>query len=222
MKIQDIPQSGKLGIQVSMPGRYGQVRRILAIPSNPQTTEQMAARNRLGTASVNWAQIEEAQRLAWVAAAANHQTRARLGQSGPMTGEQLFIKINCNSDITGDGQVTDPPAVPAFDTNICTGIELTNPGGVPAIKFVITGTSTQFHAVWACPPLGAGRMVASGWNYLGELPTPAAGKSTITTLFNAKFGAPVAGQKIWLRCAIIKNGWSTVPVAFSATVPAST
>ena len=51
MKILDIPETGKLGLQVSMPGRYGQVRRILAIPSNPQTSEQQVIRNRFSTYS---------------------------------------------------------------------------------------------------------------------------------------------------------------------------
>ncbi len=37
MKILDIPQSGKKGLNVSMNGRYGQVRRTLVIPTNPRT-----------------------------------------------------------------------------------------------------------------------------------------------------------------------------------------
>jgi len=44
MKILDIPQSGKRGLTVSMGGRYGQVSRALAIPSNPRTVAQLNVR----------------------------------------------------------------------------------------------------------------------------------------------------------------------------------
>jgi hypothetical protein len=37
MKILDIPQSGKRGLNVSQAGQFGQISRALAIPSNPRT-----------------------------------------------------------------------------------------------------------------------------------------------------------------------------------------
>ena len=45
MKILDIPQSGKRGLNVSMDSPFGQVSRTVAIPANPRTPAQMGVRN---------------------------------------------------------------------------------------------------------------------------------------------------------------------------------
>ena len=90
MKILDIPQSGKRGLNVSEGGRNGQISRILAIPSNPRSDAQMAVRHALSSAAAKWRTLTEEQRLAWIAAAKGRKSAPRLGQSGPLTGSQLF------------------------------------------------------------------------------------------------------------------------------------
>jgi hypothetical protein len=87
MKILDIPQYGKRGLNVSQGGRYGQISRALVIPANPRTEDQLNRRQMLATFAHNWRTITEEQRLAWIEAAKLIQTSSRLGQSGPMTGE---------------------------------------------------------------------------------------------------------------------------------------
>jgi len=47
MKILDIPQPGKKGLDVSMNGRYGQASRTLVIPTNPRAASQMTIRANL-------------------------------------------------------------------------------------------------------------------------------------------------------------------------------
>jgi hypothetical protein len=47
MKILDIPQSGKRGLNVSQAGQFGQISRTLAIPANPRTLAQMSVRDNL-------------------------------------------------------------------------------------------------------------------------------------------------------------------------------
>ena len=69
MKILDIPQCGKLGTIVGQGGRFGQIRRTLAIPSNPQTPDQTSVRAALTVAAKNWRNLTEPQRAAWIAAA---------------------------------------------------------------------------------------------------------------------------------------------------------
>ena len=89
MKILDIPQSGKRGLTVSQHGRYGQISRAYAMPANPQTASQMQVRATFGTVASAWDGLTEAQRQAWIAAAATRQTKTRCGTSGPMTGLQF-------------------------------------------------------------------------------------------------------------------------------------
>src|ERR1019366_7258406 len=101
MKILDIPQSGKRGLYVSQGGRYGQISRMLVIPTNPRTADQSAVRQSFSSASEAWRAITEEQRLAWNAFAKTRQSKPRLGQSGPLTGLQMFLRINANLALIG-------------------------------------------------------------------------------------------------------------------------
>src|ERR1035441_5739987 len=95
MKILDIPQSGKRGLNVSQAGQFGQISRTLAIPSNPRSAAQMGVRNILKRVSASSRALQEAQRAAWMAAAKETKSNSRLGQNGALSGFLLFTKINC-------------------------------------------------------------------------------------------------------------------------------
>ncbi len=221
MKILDIPQPGRIGVQVAYGGRYGQSRRILAIPANPRTGEQLHIRQLVGTTAHNWKTIAENQRLAWIAAASLIQSRARLGQSGPLTGLQLFVRTNCNLALVGEPTVSDPPAVPTFDANVIQSLELTNVANVVAIKLVCSGSSDAFNLVWAAAPQSPGRYARPPFNYLGELPEVVGGKADITSLYSAKFGLPAAGQKVFIQSKQMESGYEDLPHQWSGIVPTS-
>ncbi len=221
MKILDIPQSGKLGVVVSQGGRNGQFRRILAIPANPRTEDQLNIRQMLGTTAHNWKTITENQRLAWNAAAKLIQSRSRLGQSGPLTGLQLYVRTNFNLSLVGEPTVGDPPVAPTFDANVIQSIELTNVTNVVAIKLVCSGSSDAFNLVWAAAPQSAGRFSMPNFCYLGELPEVQTGKSDITALYASKFGAPAVGQKVFIRSKQMESGYEDLPHQWSGIVPAS-
>ncbi|MCX6893314.1 MAG: hypothetical protein NTX51_17630 [Verrucomicrobia bacterium] len=110
MKIKDIPQVGKLGLTVTWPGRNGLIRRTLATPRNPRTAAQQVIRQSLATQAAAYDQLTDAQQEAWIAAAAQMQSKPTLGQSGPLTGLQLFTKVNCALLAIGGDPVTTPPA----------------------------------------------------------------------------------------------------------------
>jgi hypothetical protein len=94
MKIKDIPQVGKLGLTVTWPGRNGLIRRTLATPRNPRTAAQQVTRQSLATQPAAYDQLTDAQQEAWIAAAAQMQSKPTLGQSGPLTGLQLLTWKN--------------------------------------------------------------------------------------------------------------------------------
>ena len=114
MKILDIPQSGKRGLNVSQNGAFGQISRTLAIPTNPRSPRQMAVRADLSRVAAAWRVLTEAQRVAWMAAAKEAKSNTRLGQNGPLSGFLLFSKINCTLAQFGQERVTAPPAQPQF------------------------------------------------------------------------------------------------------------
>ncbi len=76
MKIQDIPQVGKLGLTVTWHGRNGQIRRILVTPKNPRTDRQLEVRELLVQQARAFDALTDAQQDAWNVAADGFKSRA--------------------------------------------------------------------------------------------------------------------------------------------------
>ena len=74
--------------------RYGkQIRRPYVRPHDPRTPAQLRSRARLSAASRKYSySLTEKQRDACIAAGAKLRSRPRLGQSGPLTGQQYSIR----------------------------------------------------------------------------------------------------------------------------------
>ena len=219
MKILDIPQSGKRGLYVSQNGRYGQISRILAIPANPRTSGQLDVRQRLAKFTQAWRGLTPNQRTAWILAAKNHQSKARCGQSGPLTGGQFFVRINCNLAIMGASSVVVPPAAVTFPTLVPSSLEVTNTLGVLAIKMVCGDDPTEYTMIRASAPQSAGINACSDFRLLGECPQPVLGKADITSLYVNKFGDPGVGAKIFVRANQMIDGYEDFPRQFEASFP---
>ena len=114
MKIQDIPQTGKLGLTVTWQGRNGLMRRTLVIPANPRSDRQLVVRDLLAQQARRFDALTDAQQDAWNTAADGYQSTPSLGQSGPLTGLQLFVRINCKLGLLGQDPVDAPPVSPQF------------------------------------------------------------------------------------------------------------
>ena len=221
MKILDVPQLGKCGVTVSQGGRNGQVRRALVIPGNPQTEPQLLIRNFLGNAASLWRQITEPQRLAWIAAAAQERSKPQLGQSGPLSGIQLFTKINCSLLLVGEAAVSDVPGKPQFPTLPVTGLTVTNTSGTIALKLACSDDLELNTIVRASKPVSAGIYKQKAFRVLGTAPVVSGGYSTITSLYTAEFGVPTVGKKVFVTVNQCVDGWQDIAHKFSAIVPAS-
>ena len=95
MLVMKVPytKSGKCGEIVWHRARYGQICYPAFIPANPRTPAQVAVRGTFGAVSARWRTITEEQRLVWNAVGRTVLSRPRLGR-GPLTGFNLFVKIN--------------------------------------------------------------------------------------------------------------------------------
>ena len=220
MKILDIPQVGKLGMTVTWPGRYGLIRRQWVVPSNPRTVAQLNVRSILTLQSSRFDGLTPTQQDAWTAAAALVQSKPSLGQSGPLTGLQLFSKINATLALYGQEPVDAPTVKPTFAALAPQNLTITNTGGViaialtcpadPGVNTTLRGSSPQHSGVRALPSL----------RILGMVPAPAAGKSYITALYTARYGVPAVGSRIFVQCALTQDGWMGPAMSFTAVVPA--
>ncbi len=220
MKILDIPQSGKRGLNVSQGGRNGQISRALVIPTNPQTDAQLRIRAFLRSVASTWSNtLTQAQRDAWTAEASQHQSKARLGQSGPLTGFQLYAKINCSLLVIGGAVVSAPPAAPVFDVLPVTGLTITNAAGVITLKLTTTDSPPDGTMLWGAKPCSQGISTARQPVFLGTLDSPVNNAIDITTAYTARYGSPAVGKKVFVRVSQNLNGWEDVPRQFSAIVP---
>jgi hypothetical protein len=182
----------------------------------------MDVRRAFGSVNARWRTLTEEQRTAWRTAAKIKNTVPRLGQSGPLTGSQLFAKINCTLAALGAGQVDAPPSFPQFLVNPVGALSITNVGGVISLKLGCAGQPTENITVRASAPCSQGLAYSEDYRILGLLPVPAQGSCDITNLYKTRYGSPAIGTKVFVRVNQNIDGWEDVPVATSAIVPAGT
>ena len=85
-------KSGRCGDWIWFVRDGKQIRRLYVPPHDPRTPAQLRSRARLNAASSKYSySLTEKQRNACIAAGAKRRSRPRLGQSGPLTGQQYSI-----------------------------------------------------------------------------------------------------------------------------------
>ena len=221
MKILDIPQSGKRGLNVSQAGQFGQISRTLAIPANPRTGAQMSVRDNLSRVAARWRALTETQRAEWMAAATAVKSNTRLGQNGTLSGFQLFTKINCTLAQFGQDQVDAPPLQPQFPDLAPQNLVITNTAGVVALKLTCPTNPGENTIVRGSKPVSQGVEVCKDFRILGACPAPVTGSADITSLYTARYGSPKAGTKVYVQVNQVVDGWESLPRTYSAIVPAS-
>jgi hypothetical protein len=221
MKILDIPQSGKRGLNVSQDGAFGQISRATGRVANPRTTSQMTTRGILTKVSARWRALQEIQRAAWMAAAKEAKSNPRLNQSGNLSGFLLFTKINCTLAQFGQDQVDAPPEHPQFPDLAPQGLVITNTNGVIALKLTCVGDPGENTVIRGAAPLSQGRQTCSDFRVLGTCPAAVAGSADITALYTARYGVPTVAKKVYVQANQFVDGWESMPVSFWAIVPAA-
>jgi hypothetical protein len=221
MKIIDIPQTGKLGLTVSYKGRTGLIRRSRVVPKNPRTPDQTIIRSNLASQARAYRQLTDEQMAAWTSAAAAVKSKPSLGQSGSLTGFQLFTKINCALLAIGDEPVNVPPAIPAIDPVPVDALEITNTAGVIALKLHTTDSPAEGTMLWACAPVSAGVSRVTGPRMLGTLNTPSNSYVDITSAYTARFGVPAVNQRVFVQVNANINGFEGPRLTLACRVPVS-
>jgi hypothetical protein len=112
LKMDGKPKSGRCGEYVYYLRKGRQCWRRYVVPKDPRTPPQQRSRAAFGAASKTWSQskrLTEKQRDAWYADGAKKQSRPRLGQSGPLTGQQNYIGRNCTRKQRDYEMLSHPP-----------------------------------------------------------------------------------------------------------------
>lgn len=221
MKVVSVPSSGKDGNIVAYLGRYGQCQRQLVIPNKRRTPAREQMRESFGRLSRAWgARLTEPQRDAWNQAAAKVQSAKRLGQAGPLTGQQHFEGINCARARIGREPLWDPPAPVAFGLNPVGQLVISNGDDGMRLLLRVAGPVTEDIMVFGQAPCSAGRTKRRNVAYLGLLPAPQNGLSDITDLYFARYGEPGPGKKVFVVTRQQQDGWEGFDKVTSERVPA--
>ena len=220
MKIKDIPQVGKFGLSVTWPGRYGLIRRILVTPANPRTPKQLEVRGQMAEHARHFDALTDPQQDAWNVAAAGYQSNPTLGQKGPLTGLQLFVKVNCKLGLLGLDAVDAPPAAPEFPAIAPENLVITNTAGVIAVKLTCPNPPGDYTVLRASPPQNSGIRHCDDFRIIGVCPAPVGGSADITGLYTAEFGAAPVNKRIFVRASTMVDGFESLPHEFHARVPA--
>src|ERR1039458_715553 len=219
MKILDIPQTGKLGLTVTWSGRNGLIRRTLAIPANPRTDGQLVVRDLLAQQTRRFDGLTDAQQDAWNTAAAAFQSTPTRGQSGPLTGLQLFLRINCKLGLLGQEPVDVPPVSPQFPTLAPQSLIITNTADVIAVKLTCPTPPGENTVLRASPPQNSAVRACRNFRIFGTCPAVVQGTADITALYVAEFGAVPAGKRLFVQASTMVSGFESLPRQFQARVP---
>lgn len=221
--------SGKAGGSVYAHNRGGSYVRNFAVPSNPQTAAQSAARAAFGAWAATWRTLTQESRNAWDEAAKNFPYVDRFGDSKVMSGENLFISLNRNLQLIGVSQITEPPT-----RSGAAGIVSLNPslelaaGGAAWASGVVDATLTAGagsgtrYAVYATVPVSAGiSYVKNRYKYLGYLSSADVTQdsgTTLSDLYASVFSLPSEGAKVFIRVVPVSASTGERNASFETSI----
>lgn len=193
--------SGKIGGHVASTNKSGAVLRTKVTPSNPQTSYQANVRSRLTWISQAWADLTESQRYQWNAAAINFAGTNVFGDKVTPSGFNLYQKLNNNLLTIGQAVITVPPSPEAVESLTSLSLTAVNSTGAITATFApVIGTGASYK-VFATGSENAGKsFVKNKFRLIGILTSSDTSPKTLTSMYNAKFGAVGAvGKKIYVR-----------------------
>lgn len=198
--------SGKIGGHVASRNRGGAYLRTKVTPVNPQSTAQLNVRARLTGRSQAWKGLTQAQRDAWNAAVSLYARTDIFGALKNPSGFNLYQRINNNLLTVGAAAIVSPAQPGAVATVNIVSLTAVVAGGVVTMTLsgaVPAGTAVK---VFATSPQSQGiSFVKSEYRLISTLPAATATPVVLTVPYATKFGAYVAGQKIFVAIEFINT-----------------
>lgn len=212
---------GKLGGHVAAQNRGGSYLRTKVTPSNPQTTYQTWIRNLFGSISIAWGGLSASAILAWNAAVDDWKSTNIFGDLKKPSGKALYQRLNTQAQVAGYPTIGLPPAKADLPAS-----------NVTAVVFDISDTKIDPTGIYsgtaATVMVYSSGPVSSGTTFVKNLmrvvihsnATAYSPTDTYQAYVN-RFGAPVAGQKVYLGFKVVlPNGQASPMQIVEATVDA--
>lgn len=217
MKILDVPQSGSVAGETSSRNRFGQYRRTRATPVNPNSPAQAEVRARLSANAASWRDLTDAQRAGWASLGAQMQRADSLGQTYTLTGFQAYVSVNNNLAAADEALLTDAPALATPEALASVTVTLTN--AAFAVAFTPTPLDPENRVfIFASPQRSAGRQFEGDIRLIYVGAAESASPANIFAAYQAKFGTPVTGNKIFVSVSQHVSGFLSAPVLVGQVV----
>lgn len=192
---------GKVSGTVFSKNRSGAYARTKVSPINAQTVRQSAVRSAFTAFAQAFRSLTSTQINSWNSAVSNFTSTDVFGDVKTPSGINLYTKLNMNLAQVGVSPISDPPLpseIPAVNS-----LALTANGTVPAVSLAFTPTpvptDTAF-IVEATAPVSPGKsFVKSEYRQITFLNAAATSPANLLSVYAAKFGNPITGQKIFVR-----------------------
>ncbi len=217
MKYLGAPQSGSQANTTASRNRNGQYYRNRATPVNPRSVAQTTVRNRMSANASNWRTITDAQRAGWATLGAQVTRVDKLGQSYTLNGFQMFCSFNNNQLAAGLTVVSDATAIVVPPQLLTMIVTLTNAAFSIAYTATPLATGNKLF-FYVSPPQSAGRAFNKNYRLLAVTAAAAASPANLLAAFTAKFGAPVTGERVFIRASIFLGGFVGMPLDVAQTI----
>lgn len=195
---------GKVNGHVVSKNRAGSYIRTKVTPVNPRTSFQLAVRANLATLAIGWRALTAAQRQSWLTAVHNFQKTNIFGDLKTPSGFNLYQKLNNNLATIGVASISSAPNPVAVATVVIGALTCTVAGQVVSLALAAAVPAGVKCVVRATPPLSQGiNFVKSQLRVLQVFNAAAATPLVLTANYASKFGAFVAGQKIFVTIEFI-------------------
>lgn len=180
---------------------YGAYARTKVTPVNPASTSQQNVRQDLATRSQGWRGLTDAQRSLWNQVAINFTRTNVFGDGVPLTGFNLYVRLNRNLFSIGVAAIDNAPQpASVFGFTSLSVVADTTAGTMNATfaPAIPAGTSV---IVFATAPQSAGKtFVKSEYRQITVLTTADVSPEDLAAAYIAKFGAlPPVGSKAFIK-----------------------
>ena len=220
MKYLGNPQSGSRGEQTASRNSYGQYLRNRATPVNPNSSAQAAVRARMSANAAAWRALDDEQRAGWKSLGLQMVRTDALGQSYNLTGFAAFCSVNNILLEMGSAQIEDAPIYSTPDA--LTSATLTATSAALSLAYTVTPLPAGAKLlVFASPQRSAGRTFEGDLRLVHTSAAAAASPANILSGYTAKFGAPVAGNRIFVSGVVAYAGFLSGPTMVTEVVTAA-
>lgn len=209
----------KIGGHVASKNRAGAYLRTKVTPVNPQTQYQNNVRAIMTNFAQTWRTLTAAQRNAWNSVVGDFARTDIFGDIRNPSGFNLYMRLNLNAGLAGGGAIASPPAI--SEVYAPQTIAVSAAAAVPELELTYNDviTAGQLMFIWVTPQLSAGKFfVKSEYRLLITIAPANVSPYDMLATYVARFGALVAGQKIFVKIQGVDPDTGLVSQAISTSV----